>query len=349
MRRMNYAASSMPKISIIGAGIIGLSCAWELAQRGASVTVHDKTWPPRGASWAAAGMLAPAYEAAAEQGAHPRLFDLCMESARMWPDFAAELEAASGLDVGYHPGPSLAVAADPDQASKLDDLCRALDRKGLVYERLGATGARAFEPALSDYLRAVVRLPSDGQVDNRAVLTALIEACKRAGVLFGPVPENADIQLKSAGWEMPQCVPVKGQLLSLEPFEGGPMHMIQCEHLYIVPKRDRIVIGATHEPGGTDTEASLADTDALLDRAAGLCPSLRHAKVRERWAGLRPMTPDQAPCLGEDGQGAFIATGHYRNGILLAPVTAKIMADMMLDGQVSELAAAFAPNRFATA
>ena len=170
--------TSSPRIAIAGAGIIGLSCALELARRGAAITLYDPNTPGRGASWAAAGMIAPAFEAASEPGVHPQLFDLCLESARLWPDFAAHLETESGETVGYAAGPSLAVAASEAMAAHLDGILDTLTKRGLPGQRLDMDAARRLEPTLSPDLRGVLQLTTDGHVNNRAVVSVLLALCE---------------------------------------------------------------------------------------------------------------------------------------------------------------------------
>ncbi|MCA8903073.1 MAG: FAD-dependent oxidoreductase, partial [Hyphomonas sp.] len=171
---------SSPRIAILGAGIVGLSCAFELAvKRGVPVTVFDPAPMGRGASWAAAGMLAPAFEAAAEPGAHPHLFDLCIESAALWPDFALDLGRAAGTDLGFSAGPSLALAFDREETAALHRLARALDYRGIAHEELRPAAARLREPAIAPDVVAALEMPTDGQVDNRAVVRALISALER--------------------------------------------------------------------------------------------------------------------------------------------------------------------------
>lgn len=337
------------RVAIIGAGIIGLSCAWELSKRGADVTLYEKTWPPNGASWAAAGMLGPAYEAAAETGAHPRLFELCMESAALWPDFAAQLEVASGMEVGFHAGPTLAVAVNTKDEKKLQTLADTLERHDVHCEQMSSF-VQGTTPFLSDRLLTGVFLPTDGRVDNRGVLVALVKIAPSPARLNVQVyPGAYDHVLYTHGWMSDFCEPVKGQMIALARGQDDPDYTLRGGSVYIVPKADRIVIGATSEMGVTDTDTHEADLQALLARAIEICPPLEGRTVLERWAGVRPVTRDAAPVLFGAGDGIWHAAGHSRNGILLAPVTATIMADMILEGKVSALAAAFSPNRFSNA
>lgn len=380
MTRVSSRPLSTPRIAIAGAGIIGLACALELAGRGAPVTLYDPNPPGRGASWAAAGMIAPAFEAACEPGVHPRLFDLCLESAALWPDFAARLEAESGVAVGYSPGPSLAVAADDATAAHLGAILNVLGAAGLPGEALGIGAARRMEPALAPGLLSAVRLDTDGHVNNRAVVTALLALCGRhPGITLraSPAPlrsrgsglavEGHDLLLVTAGWQS-AALKVKehgeefslvnwdtaldgidsygGQMLSVERQPGHPAMTLRAGVIYMVPRGDLLVIGATMEPGRTEGMPDTDDIGTLLADASRIVPSLAGARITSTWAGVRPGTPDFAPFLGRTRQpNMFVAAGHYRNGILLAPVTARILADQMLGSDAGELAAAFRPDR----
>lgn len=375
---MSRAPTSVQSVAVIGAGIIGLSCALELAERGTRVSIFEPNWPPRGASWAAAGMLAPAFEAAAAPGTHPRLFDLCQASAEAWSEWAQRLEARAGRSAGYVPGPSLAIARTTEQAALLKAVQSKLAGQASAPQSC-AHRLHTLEPAVRTDLIDAALLPSDGQADNRCTLDALV-----ASVLADPnitIHESApdlrlsagsldhaghDATLIAAGWQSAQVLVERngqkvavssldpvfdeveaygGQMLAVAPVEGGPRMTVRCGHLYIVPKADRIIIGATTERGRTLPQPDDATIADLHRQAAELCPSLADAPVLEAWAGIRPGTRDHAPILGETRcPGLFVATGHYRNGILLAPLTAQIMADLMLTGEASELATAFAPR-----
>lgn len=336
-----------PSITIIGAGIIGLSCAWELSKRGAIVSVCERHWPPRGASWAAAGMLAPAYEAAAEEDVHPRLFDLCLASARLWPEFAESLEAESGINVGYSSGPTLVVASDKNALERAALLNTALKQKKLSSALWREEGLKGFAPELSERLLGGALLDHEGQVDNRRVIEALMKIVLGLGIEVVPEVKRADVTLVCKGWQSAQVRPVKGTLLSLEAVPGAPQYVIREGARYIVPKRDRIVIGATEEPGRSDDDVDQTAIDDLHQWAISTIPALSKASILETWSGIRPGTLDHAPILGRH-EDQYLATGHYRNGILLAPITAKLMADMILDNEVSELTASFSPQRFET-
>lgn len=376
---MSSTRTSPKSIAIIGGGIIGLSCAMELAERGVRVTLYERSWPPRGASWAAAGMLAPAFEAVGVPGAHPDLFRLCDAGARLWPDWAARLEASSGLPSGYQAGPSLAVATEPAEAQRLQAVETVLADHDLAPQSC-ASDLREIEPSLADHIDQGLLLPSDGQADNRLTLRALIACVERSELIqvrSQPATLNStqgtldhaghDATLITAGWQsgavdvathgrsismsdleptLAEVEPIGGQMLAVEPIEDGPRLTIRAGHLYIVPKADRIVIGATTEPGRALTAP---DPDTIADlraRAIAICPALAKAKVLETWAGIRPGLKHFAPLLGQTRvPGLYVATGHHRNGILLAPITAKIMADLIVNGDAGSLGERFAPSR----
>ncbi len=295
-------------------------------------------------------MLAPGFEAAAELGAHAQLFDLCQASAALWPDWSETLAHAAGSEITVRSDASLAIALNRSQAERLNALIEALRGRGAPYETLSPDRARAIEPALAAGLAGAMLLPTDTQVDNRAIVAALIEALRRAGVqIVDHAPTDADVTLTAAGWRTPGVAPIRGQMMSLRPRADHPKRVIRLGDIYIAPKSDRTVVGATMEPGETGLDPDLECTNRLRADAALACPALADGDVLERWAGVRPATPDKAPILGWTGPGRYVASGHYRNGVLLAPLTGTIAADAILDGRVSPLAAAFAPQRFETA
>ena len=376
---MSSSNAQIGSVAIIGAGIIGLSCALALAERDLSVTLYETNWPPRGASWAAAGMLAPAFEAVGVENGHPFLFELCDAGMRLWPEWAARLEEMSGMPSGYHPGPSLAIARTPEEEDRLEQVATALatyDFAPVLYKE----NIAALEPSVTPDARAALLLPSDGQADNRLTVTALI-ACIEAHEKIrvetkaaplrreGEVLDHAghDATLLTAGWQSGSvCVeedggsvdirtldpalnaiePIGGQMLAVEAIADGPKVTLRAGHIYIVPKSDRIVIGATSEPGRVLAQSEADQIARLRAQAIEICPALENAAILDSWAGVRPGLKNHAPLLGETRiPGLFVASGHYRNGILLAPITAKILTDRIVDGEISDLAAAFRPAR----
>ncbi|MGH1422986.1 MAG: glycine oxidase ThiO [Hyphomonas sp.] len=383
---MNTKPSGPPQsIAIIGAGIIGLSAAWAFVQRGVRVTVYDPGPEERAASWAAAGMLAPAFEAGFEPDAHPDLFKICAASAALWPDYARELQSVTNIALGVSFGRTLAVAKDAEKVQPLRALLSALDQRGQAHERLSGDGLSVQEPALSPDMALGAWLASDGQVDNRAVMQALREAVVASGLATfiaqeAPLVWRAgglrvaghDDVLIAAGWKsagisvqfeavsgrldaiepcLEALLPIGGQMLSVVPTQGQtPEATLRQGSLYIVPKADRVIIGATVEPGEALTRPTTEAIEALKAAAAGLCPGLANARVIETWAGVRPGLPDHAPMIGRGPEtGAWFVTGHYRNGILLAPLTARWIVDAMMGEACDPLMAAFAPARFAAA
>jgi glycine oxidase len=374
-------SSFTPKVAILGAGIIGLATAFELAiKRGVPVTIYDPAPMGRGASWAAAGMLAPAFESAAEDGVHPHLFDLCMEGAELWPDFSIDLAHAADAESGYSGRPSLALAFDMAETAAMHKLARALDARGIAHEELPPGTAHLLEPSLAPDLVAALQMPTDGQVDNRAVVRALIMALQRSPLATlrseaAPLRseggrltlEGHDLILAAAGWNtaaiqveengklfslvnwdpaLDEIDCYRGQMLSVAHGYGSPETTLRCGAIYIAPKADRVIIGATVEPGVATEAPDPAAISALLARAARLCPVLADLPIIETWAGIRPGTRDRAPLIGKTAvPGLYVASGHFRNGILLAPITARIIADMMLGKPMSELHQSFSSSR----
>ena len=364
---------------VVGGGVIGLGIAWRAALAGMTVTVVDDA-PGRGASWAAAGMLAPVTEV--HYGERP-LLRLNLAAAARWPGFAAELEEASGRPVGYRPGGTLSVARDADDNAALEDLYQFQLRCGLEVERLRSRECRQLEPGLAPSIRGGVLASGDHQVDNRALVEALLVAGQRAGVrmvpgrvaeltvesdrVTGVVQRGGErltagtVVLAAGCWSgglgglaaeaLPPVRPVKGQLLHLR----GPADQPLCQgnvrglEVYVVPRGDgRVVVGATVEEQGFDTRVTAGAVHELLRAALELLPDVAELELTETVVGLRPGSPDNAPMLGPAGpDGLVVATGHYRNGILLTPVTADAIAELLATGQVPELIAPFGPARFA--
>ncbi len=348
-------------IAIVGAGLIGLSCAWSLIQRGAAVSIFDAAdgLGRKGASRAATGMIAPAYEAGLADGAHDRLFDLCVAGAQLWPRWLATLGDHGGSDSGYRPGPSFAVATYRG-VGQIERLASALGARGVAFNWLDGDAVRRAEPALSRDIESALELPNDGWVDPKAVLSRLETAFRSRG---GDVRWGAAIDLtgceqtlarfdvvldctgRNASPDLAAITPVKGAALALKPGPGSPTYVIRSGDLYLSPIGGRLIVGATIEPGRDDERPDPAALTGLLDRATTIAPGLCGAEVIEAYAGVRPGTTDHGPLIGWIGERRYLAAGHYRNGVLLAPLTGEIVANHILNGERDDLAAAFDPSR----
>ncbi|PSO47848.1 MAG: glycine oxidase ThiO [Actinobacteria bacterium QS_8_72_14] len=337
------------EVVVAGGGVIGLACAWRLAQTGRAVTVCDPG-TPRGASQAAAGMLAPATEATI---AERDLLALNLASADRWAAFADELARASAYDPRLRPSGALLVARDGDDAAVLDWLADAHARLGLSSRRLRSRQARELEPGLSPRTRGALMCDGDHQVDNRAVLAGLRRAVEAMGVTFvsaavsdvraagGHVTgvglsTGASLACEqvviAAGWRSAQIAgvgtvpvrPVKGQLLHLR------------------------VVGATVEERDHDTATTAGGVLQLLRDAWELLPDVGELELTEATAGLRPTTPDNGPVIGHgDIDGVVCAFGHHRHGILLTPITAEAVAALVAGEAPPPEVAPFTPDRFA--
>ncbi|CAN5684271.1 glycine oxidase ThiO [soil metagenome] len=368
-------------VAVIGGGAVGLSVAWKAAAAGLSVTLLDER-PGRGASWAAAGMLAPVTEV------HPgeeALLELNLESSRRWPRFAAELSAASGNEAGYRQCGTMLVSRNADDNAVLDELWLFQTQLGLTTERLTRRTMRSLEPRLAAGVRGGILVPGDHQVDNRALLGALVRACRNAGVRLVRSPARAIqvtgdragavetgagekvgagvIVLAAGCWSAavegipPQAVPpvrpVKGQLLHLRSSDGRPPseRNIRGSDVYMVGRPDgRVVVGATVEEQGFDETVRAGAVYELLRAAYELVPGVVDLELTEVAVGFRPASPDNAPLIGPSTvDSLLVATGHYRNGVLLAPVTAEAVVEMIVSGRVPDGMARFSPTRFEAA
>jgi glycine oxidase len=356
------------KIIIIGAGVAGLSIGWRLLQAGAEVTILERGQAGGGATWAAAGMLAPE----AEMGEAPaEEAEFLRQSSKLWPSFAAEIEDISGQSVGYARSGEVLLGDDVAVMT-----AKAAANPALSF--LEPSAVRARWPMLTGEYAGALWAPSEAHVDNRALGQALTVAFLRAGGTLKPVEAavkileitggraggvatpftrySADAVLLAAGAWSAQVVegvpitPVKGEMIALTPprdaaFDfSGPV--IWGPGVYLVPRHDRLLAGATVEERGFDTSLSPETAWRLHKRAAAVIPALAGWRLDEHWAGLRPASPDRLPLLGPlEMPGLFIASGQYRNGILFAPAIARLMADMLLGK--AEPIAAFDPRRFA--
>ena len=366
------------QVHVVGGGVIGLATAWELSRNGHEVTVVAPSPGRDGASWVAAGMLAPVTEA---QFGESALTTLLLAGAGCWPEFAAALEGASGLSIGYDTTGTLTVALDASDRASLDDLLAYQHSLGLDATRRTASECRDLVPALSPSLRGGIEVPGDHQVDNRALLAALVEANRGAGVAFdggtvtavGGGPElvladgrrlHPDQAVLAAGVGLPDIAgldaapklevrPVKGHILRLGPMpdSAAPLlrrtvrGLVRGHSVYLVPRRDgSLVVGATVEERGVDITVQAGAVHELLCDARAIVPGVDELELREAAAGLRPGTPDNLPRIGWSGvDNVLVATGHYRNGILLAPLTATAVADLLAGRPATPLFEALAP------
>ena len=353
-------------IAIIGGGVCGLGIGWRLAQAGRPVTVVERGQAGMGASWAAAGMLAPQVEA--EPSEEP-LLALTLESRDLWSDFAAEVEAASEIKLDYRSQGTLVVARDRDDVERLRHRYDYQTSLGLELEWITGAEARRREPHLARGVSAAVFSALDHQVDNRKLTAALREAFVRAG---GELLENtsareviheggrvtglrledenleADTVIVAAGpWSrdipgLPEALrppvrPLKGQMLAVQMPRGAPLldHVVWGSDIYLVPRSDgRLLIGATVEEMGFDPSLTAGGMMDLLREAWEVLPGIYDLPIIESWVGFRPASRDDAPILGPTAlAGLIMATGHHRNGILLAPITAQTIADCVLTGE----------------
>jgi glycine oxidase len=330
-------------VAVVGGGVIGLAAAWRARQRGLEVAVLERASEfGTGASRAAAGMLAPVAEADLQER---DLLTANLESARRWPAFARELADVTGIDVGYRACGTLLVARDRDEAEHVERERDARERLGLRVERMLGSAARRLEPALAPSLRLAVALPDDHAVEPLRVVDALVEACRRAGVhlVAGVAVDDLDalpaerVVVAAGAWSgglgaaSVPVRPVKGQSLRLRDPSGPGLcaRVLRFEGGYLVPRGDgRYYLGATVEERGFDEAVTALGVYELLREASEVLPGILELEVEEALTGFRPGTPDNAPVIGADPRDERVvwATGHYRNGILLCPVTADWVA-----------------------
>jgi glycine oxidase len=376
--------SSSFDVAVVGAGVIGLAIGWRAAQRGLSVVVLERgEEPARQTSAVAAGMLAPISETLATELA---LMRLGLASVDAYPDFVAQLHDATGMDTGYLRCGTLLVARDGDEAEALARELALRESLGLGAHRLRASDARRLEPALAPTLRLALDVPDDHAIDPRKLTAALARALTSAG---GELRTNAavaelttadgrvtgvriadgegvaaeQVVLAAGPWSssldgIPEGAsipvhPVKGQILRLHDPSGPGLltRVVRFTGGYLVPRGDgRYVLGATMEERGFDTTVTAGAVFELLRDAFELVPSVSELVIDELSAGLRPATPDNAPAIGPSAlPGLHWATGHFRHGVLLTPITAEMVVAGLTGEDPGELAAQFAPTRFAGA
>jgi glycine oxidase len=367
-------------VAIVGGGVIGLAIAWRAAERGLSVVVLERDQPGHGASWVAAGMLAPVTEARLTE---LPLLELGIASAAAYPQLVEELRARTGIDPGYRRCGTLVLARDHDDAEALERELEVRRRLGLTVTRVRPSQARALEPALAPAVRLALEVPDDHAIDPRRLTEALAAAARAAGVRVragstvtelvcegerivgvtladGTRLDAKSVVVAAGAWTdalggLPEQArvpvhPVKGQLLRLHDPAGPGLteRVLRTGASYLVPRGDgRYVLGATMEERGFDTTVTAGAVFELLRDATELVPGLSELVIDELIAGLRPATADGLPALGPGVlEGLHWAVGHFRNGILLAPITAEIVLAGLEGGAPPEVATPFAPGRF---
>jgi glycine oxidase len=357
----------MTEIAVIGAGLIGLASAYELRKRGADVTVFERDEAAHAASWAGAGMLVPYSESL-----DAALETLCLAALERYPAFVAELTERTGVDPYLRFDGTIHLAFDESDEIRLAHLRAA--------QPLSRAELLEAEPMVSKHARSAVFIEGEGQVDNRRLGRALVAGCLAAGVRIeeraGEIAIEADARrilgLRTAvgfrpartvvnaagawagafaGLAAPVPVqPKKGQMLALAVPRAFARRLVWTRDVYLVPRSDgRLLVGATVEDAGFDQRVTADGVATLLAAALRAAPSLGNFTLSETWAGLRPGSPDGRPFIGATSiEGYFVAGGHYRNGILLTPVTAELLADAIEGRRPALEAAPFDPRRRGT-
>jgi glycine oxidase len=360
-------------VVIAGGGLIGGSIAVGLARTGAKVVIVDAGAAGREASWAAAGILSPAHESPEMHS----LIPLSRASVELYPQFVRQIEGLTGKEAGFRPYGLLEVFTKDFACEELQKLV-SRQRDGLKGEILSGGQAREMETSLSAEVEAAILRPADGSVDNRALTAAVLEAARALGVeilentpaisvsregkrALGLATSAGNIEAKwtviaagcfSAGIggaeQYAPVIPTKGQMVAVRCAAATITRVLMSDGVYLVARNDgRILVGATIERVGFDRVVREDAIGKLLAAAISLVPGLKNHEVVETWSGLRPDSPDHLPILGPtDIEGLVIATGHFRNGILLAPITAQLICDWIQNQRVSAVYERFSPMRF---
>jgi glycine oxidase len=366
-------------VIIIGAGVIGLTIARALKQRGAGdVTLIDRGRPGAEASWAAGGILAPQVEVDQQDD----FFRLACASRDLYPEFAESLKTETGVDVELNTTGTLCVGFTPEDEAELQSRFDWQQREGLSVEWLSGDEARQVEPGVSSRVSCALRFPRDWQIENRRLMNALVRANEELGTQFligtqvtGIRIEDQTVRgVETAGGRVDAPIvivaagawasligspnsslppigvePVRGQMLCFEARPQIVRHVIYSSSGYLVPRLDgRVLAGSTAEQVGFDKSVTAEGVAAIKSMATEIAPAMETLPLIDSWAGFRPRASDGLPVLGPCSgiQGLIYATGHYRNGILLAPITGKVIADVIVDGVVPDSIQSFSPDRF---
>jgi len=369
--------SKTSDVIVVGAGAIGCAIAERLSREGLFVTLIDRAHPGTEASWAAAGMLAPLAEAA--HSTPPQLERLLETSHSLYREFIGEIEERSGLKIGFQGGGSLAVALDYQETKLLAGLLERMLANGKAVEELSFKQLRERHPALSEKVQSALFFPQDTFVNSRELVKALVTAAQNNGAclisntavvgltvegqnvtgvetVHGPIPGGKTI-IAAGSWSGHldrrlnlTIRPVRGQIVQLQSNTRCVSSLIHSSGCYIVPWPDgRTLVGSTLENVGFNKQTTAAAAQSLLAAAFALVPKLSTAAVTDVWAGLRPDTRDNLPIIGNSSLGNLIlATGHFRNGILLTPITARLISELILSGAPSISLEPFRFDRFET-
>ena len=365
------------RVLIVGAGIIGVSLADALARRGAQVHVLDRRGPGRGASYASAGILAPYTEAQADSP----LLNLGARSLALFDDLIADLRARTGIPIEYARSGTLEISFDDDQSLRLQSTTDWLETIGIAADWLEAEDIAGIEPSVSPHARGGILVRSHGYVGVTSLLRALIQSARLSGATFeSPIeaveisaspgdlvvrangrPYDADAVIVAAGsWSSRIRVtgipawpvrPIRGQLIELEWPEQAPQpsRVVWGPDCYCVPwSTGSLLVGATSEDVGFDEHSTVEGVRTLLTAVTRLLPDSCRAAFGDVRVGLRPASADGLPIVGpiDEAPGVMAATGHYRNGVLMAPLTAQAVSRYLLDGAMDDLLSVASPNRF---
>jgi glycine oxidase len=369
----SYSSSD---VSIVGGGVIGLSIARELAGSGLKVAIFDKGSPAMESSWAAAGMLAPQ----AEADSLDPFFQLAYESRQMFPEFVGRLREETGVDSELNRTGTLYLGFNSTDEREILHRYKWQTEAGLAVELLSPSELKAYEPEISDSVRLALRFPNDWQVENRRFCAALLRSAKLRvnlrfheevlqiqcrngqvkGLLTSAGEHHSSLVIIAAGaWSsllkipdspspIPDIQPVRGQMIALDARPPLIDHVVYSPRGYLVPRADgRILAGSTTERVGYNKMVTADGLNQITGHALEILPKLAGLNLISSWSGLRPSSPDGLPMIGRsDIDGLYFATGHYRNGILLAPITASLLHDLLLKDSSSPLLSHFSPGRF---